>query len=75
MWAVRKQRCPPWPPATHLKVVHRGDGPVGGPALVPLPQGVPGLGAEQPRRLLFLEVLYQGEGPVGACQVIASWKG
>lgn len=59
----------------HLEVVHGRDGPVGGPPLVPLPECVPGLRAEQPRRLLLLEVLDEGQGSIGAGQVVASWRG
>lgn len=45
---------------TYLKVIYSGDGTVGGGSpLVPLPQGIPGLRAEQPRSLFFLEILYQ----------------
>lgn len=43
----------------YLKVVNGGDSSVGGSPLVPLPQRVPGFGAEQSRSLFFLEILYQ----------------
>lgn len=40
---------------------------------MPLVQGVPGLGAQHPGRLLLLEILDEGHGSIGASQVVATW--
>ena len=57
--------------ACYLEVIDRGRHALGGAPPVPLVQGVPGLRAQHPGRLLFLEVLDEGHGSVGAGQVVA----
>lgn len=58
----------------YLEVVHGRRRARGGPPAVPLVQGVPGLGAQDPGRLLLLEVLDERHGSVGAGQVVATCR-
>ena len=56
----------------YLEVVHGGGGALAGAAVVPLAERV--ARAQQPGRLLLLEVADQGHGSVGAGQVVPAWR-
>lgn len=60
--------------AGYLKVVHRWHWMLGCTPAMPLVQGVPGLGTQQPGCLLLLEVFDEGHGSVGTGQVVASCR-
>lgn len=60
--------------AWYLKVVHRRHWTLGGTPAVPLVESVPGLWAQHPGCLLFLEVLDEGHCSIGTGQVVAPWK-
>lgn len=62
-------------PKLYLKVIDWRYCPVCRPPLVPLPESVSGLRAEQLGSLFFLEVLDQWQCSISTCQVVASCEG
>lgn len=62
-------------PKLYLEIINWRYCPVCCPPLVPLPQSVSGLGAEQLGSLFLLEVLDQWKCSISTCQVIAPCEG